>query len=341
MSTESVSLTQQLLTLLEQAGSQGVSRSKLGISASKPGQARQAVLVELLVSGQVVNQGTEKRPKYLLANRVVTAPPATVRKHKDKNDALEKMRRVLESQRRLGGNAYPVPLRRLLELAELPANFVFANSKQSPVIGAATKNKSTHPDNPLALREDADQLATSAMVLRFTLAIARTPTKHCHSVATLKTNVSSELKKIFQSGANARIKGERLPADIGWISDSTPKLFFIQDLHLPREAQTVSQPVTAQSIPAVQSPAEFAERFTAAFHKLNQESGAHNFVSLVDLRRELAEFSRTEFDLGLRELRVARCFSLSAAEGRHGISAEMREAGIREGDSLLLYVLQR
>ena len=43
----------------------------------------------------------------------------------------------------------------------------------------------------------------------------------------------------------------------------------------------------------------------------------------------------------LYEMRRANRFSLSGAEGRHGLSEEEREAAIREGDNLLLYVMRR
>jgi hypothetical protein len=43
----------------------------------------------------------------------------------------------------------------------------------------------------------------------------------------------------------------------------------------------------------------------------------------------------------LQRLRRAGRYSLSAAEGRHGISAEERDAAIPEDGSLLLFVSRR
>lgn len=88
------------------------------------------------------------------------------------------------------------------------------------------------------------------------------------------------------------------------------------------------------------SAEKFSARFRMAFAKLDRDNGSHNFVSLVDLRRDLACFSREVFDEGLRQLRIAREFSLSTAEGRYGISEEQRDAGINEGGRLLLYVIK-
>jgi hypothetical protein len=58
------------------------------------------------------------------------------------------------------------------------------------------------------------------------------------------------------------------------------------------------------------------------------------------LRRALPH-DRATFDRELRELRRAGRYSLSAAEGRHGIQREEQEAGIREEGSLLLFVSRK
>ena len=47
------------------------------------------------------------------------------------------------------------------------------------------------------------------------------------------------------------------------------------------------------------------------------------------------------FNAELRKLRVAGRYTLSAAEGRHGISPEEHAAGIVEDGSLLLYVSRK
>jgi hypothetical protein len=65
--------------------------------------------------------------------------------------------------------------------------------------------------------------------------------------------------------------------------------------------------------------------------------GNPNFLSLVHLRKE-AGLSREVFDKAIDQLRRQGTLMLSAAEGRHGISDEEREAGIKEEGSLLLFV---
>ncbi len=85
---------------------------------------------------------------------------------------------------------------------------------------------------------------------------------------------------------------------------------------------------------------DFAASFTAAFDRIDRERGSHNFVSLV-LLRQAVPADRAAFDAGLRELRVAGRFTLSGAEGRHGLTAEEQAAGIREDGSLLLYASRK
>lgn len=66
----------------------------------------------------------------------------------------------------------------------------------------------------------------------------------------------------------------------------------------------------------------------------------YNLVSLVELRKA-AKMQRQEFDSALMQARRAYLLSCSAAEGRYGLSPEQLAAGIKEGDSLLLYVSVR
>lgn len=323
---------QEILTRLRAAGSQGLTKTALGITAAKKSLPLQGALDALLETGEVVNIGTAKKSKYVLKDMqpVVEIPPA------------EKMRRVLESQRQLGGDAYPVPLQRLLELAELPTNLKTFKADKTMISALGTRANAfaTQPDNPVALQEDLQSFVASPVLLNFVLRLVHTKTMHCHSVATLKNKLASSVQKAFQAVVTAQMQQNTLPPHIGWISDKTPKLFFVEDLHIAAGVPaSAPQPPVAAPAPSA-DPAEFPARFAAAFEKFDKAGGSHNFVSLVDLRRELAEFSREVFDAELRKLRIARTFTLSAAEGRHGITQEMQAAGILEGDSLLVYVLK-
>jgi hypothetical protein len=85
---------------------------------------------------------------------------------------------------------------------------------------------------------------------------------------------------------------------------------------------------------------DFARAFDEAFERLDRAAGAHNYVSLVDLRRAVP-VDRQTFDTALGDLRRAGRYTLSAAEGRHGVRPEEREAGIVEDGAVLLYVSRR
>jgi hypothetical protein len=88
-------------------------------------------------------------------------------------------------------------------------------------------------------------------------------------------------------------------------------------------------------------PADFERRFEDAFRRLDRDQGGHNFVSLAFLRPALADVPRAAFDSELQALRVAGRYSLSGAEGRHGLTGEEQVAGIMENGTLLLYVSRR
>ena len=51
---------------------------------------------------------------------------------------------------------------------------------------------------------------------------------------------------------------------------------------------------------------DFREVLDRTFEDLDRQTGGHNFVSLVDLRKSLPGFSRPAFDVGLRQLRLDR-----------------------------------
>jgi hypothetical protein len=128
----------------------------------------------------------------------------------------------------------------------------------------------------------------------------------------------------------------------------TKKLFLLADLHIGRQqlGSGSLQPEAPPSIRgertfAVGLPAgPFAQYFDQAFAELDRRGGAHNFVSLVDLRAALP-VPRELFDSELHKLRVAGRYGLSSAEGRHGLSPEEAAAAIPEDGTLLLYVSRK
>ena len=65
-------------------------------------------------------------------------------------------------------------------------------------------------------------------------------------------------------------------------------------------------------------------------------------MKLANLRSELSDFSREEFDAGLRRLRIDGLFTLDSQEGLHGsLEQDEREASVREAGSLLVSASRR
>jgi hypothetical protein len=99
--------------------------------------------------------------------------------------------------------------------------------------------------------------------------------------------------------------------------------------------QPAPAPPPAPSAPA--APAPSAADFDAAFARLDR---GHGVVHLAELRRALA-CGRTAFDALLLALRLAGRYSAIGAEGRGGLSRADREAGVREGERLLVFITRR
>ena len=260
-------------------------------------------------------------------------------------ELADKLVSVLQAQRSLGPDAYPLPVKRLVELTDpsVPQAVVKKALNKRSFLQRAIAAHGKSPDAPIVLADDLDRLAASPLLLEFVLRQARTAGTQAFTVSKLKAKAATKIQKPFQEAVNRQIADGTLPPTVAWISIAGRKqLFLLTDLHAGKPAETRAPaqpapvvPVTAEVAPA--APLDFRKRFDEAFSQLDREGGGHNFVSLIALRRALP-LPRADFDRELRELRRSGGYALSAAEGRDGISAEEREAGITEEGSLLLYV---
>jgi hypothetical protein len=192
------------------------------------------------------------------------------------------------------------------------------------------------PDAPVALVADRDAVAASPLLVRAALGAARSADNQAVGLADLKKKLVPALQQPFADALGRHIADGRLPPGVGCLRiRKKPHLFLLADLGVPAPAQP---PALAQ--PALASPQDFTRLFEEAFDRLDRERGSHNLVSLVGLRRAVPA-DRAAFDAELQRLRRAGRYSLSAAEGRHGISPEERDAAIPEDGSLLLFVSRR
>jgi hypothetical protein len=205
-----------------------------------------------------------------------------------------------------------------------------------------------NPSAPVGLPGDEERLARSAPLIEAALAAARTPDNQALPLGDVGKKVAAGVRESFRAAVEKRLEAGTLPPAVGVLTvKKKPHLFLLADLATAppaRRAEEVRSPMAApaEALPTPPPPEaiDFAPAFAAAFVRLDRDRGGHNLVSLVDLRRAVP-VERARFDAELNHLRRAGLYTLSGAEGRHGLGAEEREAGIVEHGNLLLYVSRR
>jgi hypothetical protein len=275
----------------------------------------------------------------------------------------ERLIQEIRARRERGGAAYPVRLAKFFQetVAEAEAKYLKTAMKlpafREQAIVVATIGPKIRPDGLVALAADSDVLQLSEGFLEALLDLIADPANQLMTPAELKNTVAADWRTAFETSLERRIETRTLPHTIGCLRHKKkPLLFLIRELFAGTEClesratesrqarpddgpSMVTQPTSAP-VMAATPPFDFAVAFDAAFQRLDRKKGSHNFVSLVDLRRETA-MERPIFDVELRKLRLAGRYTLSAAEGRHGICPEERAAGIEEDGALLLYVSRK
>jgi hypothetical protein len=129
----------------------------------------------------------------------------------------EKMIRVLESQRGLGGDSYPLPLKRLAELADPlapPALVEKALGKKAFARQALVAQKKNLLA-PVALANDLEQLAASRALLEFALEAACSSEAPAQPLARLKAQLVPALKKPFEAAVHQQVRDDALPLTVG------------------------------------------------------------------------------------------------------------------------------
>ncbi len=289
-------------------------------------------LEEGTLPAEAAGQVVRGKPHFYLKRFPPPKPPDL--------DLSERLVRALEGQRDRGPTAYPVPLDRLVELAGAAPAVVKKALAAEPFLSQALVAMARKADAPVALAADRDALAASPLLVRAALGAACSADNQAVGVADLKKKLVPTLRQTFEAALARHLAAGTLPAGVGCLRiKKKPYLFLLADLGAPVPA---AQPAVAQKPPppALAPPQDFARHFEEAFDRLDRERGSHNLVSLVGLRRALP-VDRAAFDAELQRLRREGRYSLSAAEGRHGISPEERDAAIPEDGSLLLFVSRR
>jgi hypothetical protein len=280
----------------------------------------------------------------------------------------ESLVQVLHAQRKLGGDSYPLVLARLVELTQPAADRAVLQKAVTQLVSQkkvllAVRAVKGDLATPVTLYEDCELLAGSALLLETALWLARSDTNQMFKPTDLARKVVPVLRVPLEQTITQRIRDRSFPSTVGCLfQKNKPLLFLMNDVittplgdskraerpvPVPRGApepakgsETTSPSPSVVPVPTAAPFADFARDFDAAFQQLDSGRGSHNFVSLLDLRRALP-VDRPTFDAELRSLRLAGRYTLSAAEGRFGISSEEQEAGIYEDGSLLLYVSRK
>jgi hypothetical protein len=306
--------------------------------------------------GVVKVKGARKNQVHLHLRRY-PLPPEPDR------ELAENLVQVLRAQRQLGGDSYPLLLGRLVELACAGADPALVKQAiarpefQNEAVLALkipSQVREVLMETPVALASDSEQLADSPLLLEAALKAVRSATKQIATIADLKKKLVASLQRPFGEAVSRRIDEGSLPPTVGCLLQARGKriLFLMSDVitgpaahsapAMREEARPAASPPPAAPEPAapVGTSPGFVWAFDQAFRRLEQRQRIPNFVSLVDLRRALP-FDRATFDAGLDALRRAGRYTLSAAEGRYGITPEEQEAGIVEDGTLLLYVSRK
>jgi hypothetical protein len=238
-----------------------------------------------------------------------------------------------------------------LDLARLSEPF------QSAVIPVFAKE----PNGWLVLADQANRIGSDSRLFERLYRAALKSGDTAIDAATLKKQklLNPAAAPAFLRSVDQMLVGQGLPPEIGMVRIGA-KAFLFRLADLPGStghdnrptSHPVLTPVTTAAPAADLSPRmtasptvagavasdKFAESFRDAFDRIDAREGGYNFVKLLQLRTELRQVPRAEFDAGLLALRKDRLYSLESSEGHVvTLSEQEREAGILEAGRLLIY----
>jgi hypothetical protein len=138
------------------------------------------------------------------------------KKQSPTSELAEKLLAVLQAQRVLGKDAYPLTLQRLSELtdpqasSELVGKAVASRFFKDKAI-VALKNSMA---SPVALVDDRDQLAANPALLEVVLSSVCTLQKPTATIATLTRKLDPRLKHTFEALVSQQIQNTTLPPNV-------------------------------------------------------------------------------------------------------------------------------
>ena len=268
---------------------------------------------------------------------------------------------TIRQQRQRGETSYPLTLDHLASLAGVADRTAVAETigrkaftEAAFVLSPPRSGKSPTAAQQkallgrlVALNEDCDKLVGSRAFLEGAI-------RACRDAKSVAFTLDDLAKKQFRGFVDKRLATQfvqaviekmsrgTLPPTVAWIKKSGKNhLFLVEDLSPPalRQRITAMDGAPPQAVaPSQTSASSYPSRFDAEFRRLDRQRGSNNFVWLFELRDALPEFTREQFDGGLRQLREARRFKLNAGEGHYGMSQQQSNGSIREAGTVYLSV---
>lgn len=173
-----------------------------------------------------------------------------------------KLVEALEAQRNHGGPAYPLTLSMLARAAgadpEADAGRIRKAVTKEPFAGRAVLALPKSPDSPVALAEDADRLAVSAVLLETLLATSRSADSFAQPLPELVKRLPGALQEPFE----AAVQTGALPATVGSVVFKGRVLLFLKE-DLGRMPEPDRD--TAGDEGLASAPPEFADEAQTSF----------------------------------------------------------------------------
>ncbi|MCA9048177.1 MAG: hypothetical protein KDA89_05580 [Planctomycetaceae bacterium] len=210
-------------------------------------------------------------------------------------------------------------------------------------------------DSPIAFVEDAKVLAASPGLVPALLSSQIKSDVQAVPIDRLSKakGVHGAVQPHILTALEAMLTRDELPPQIGALKISKKwHLFFLKDVKnssgiSPATVERSVVPESAKSVLLTPSgntttASSFAQDFIKAFEHLDRASGHRNYLKLLDLRRELGQYDRPQFDAGILDLCRTRQFWLESSEGSMvRLSEDEKAAGIMDGGNLLIYCRRR
>ena len=273
---------------------------------------------------------------------------------------LEHLEGTLRAQKQIG--AYPQPVKRLLELANMSESLADAlvatlgrGGKASKRLLSSAKNNATGEAAKAALvifPEDLDVIASSPGLLLQCLKLATKPGTQLFTIAELTAGLASKFGDRSRKAWMGSLESDQLPREVGvlrrrkiaylLLMDQIPRHDALQRPVLDHGAKNQTSHDQREQRDQSAAESELSPQILSVFDRLDRDAGGHNYVTLAALRDAFPQTPRQEIDDAIHALRRAKHITLDSADGRHARLSEAEiAAGILESGQRLVYVARR